>query len=155
MLMGWGPFRFTVPNYSVETIRRSLQARVEAQPVIGAKPSLHRLGPANETITLSSTFFPRHLNGGGLAQLAGVRQAVTALTPLMLVHMSGRNHNVFGRWVATSIEDEQTSFNAGGAAEMVTVTLTLIQDDRLSTRSIALGSILGAVNFGISTRLGF
>lgn len=27
MLMAWGPFRFTVPNYSVETIRRSLEAR--------------------------------------------------------------------------------------------------------------------------------
>ncbi|THK38642.1 phage tail protein [Ensifer sp. MPMI2T] len=155
MLMGWGPFRFTVPNYSVETIRRSLQARVEPQPVIGAKPTLHRLGPNNETISLESTFFPYHFNGRGLAQLAGVRQAVNAVTPLMLVHMNGSLHNVFGRWVATSVDDEQTFFNAFGAAERVSVTLSLMQDDRLSSRSIALESVLSAVNFGLSVRLGF
>lgn len=155
MLMGWGPFRFTVPNYSVETIRRSLQARVEPQPVIGARPTLHRLGPSNETITLESTFFPYHLNGRGLSQLAGVRQAVNAVTPMMLVHMNGSLHNVFGRWIATGVDDEQTFFNARGAAERVSVTLSLIQDDRLSSRSIALDSVLGSVNFGLSVRLGF
>lgn len=44
MLMAWGSFRFTVPNYSVETIRRSLQPRAEANPIIGAAPLIHRLG---------------------------------------------------------------------------------------------------------------
>ncbi len=32
MLMAWGPYRFTVPNYSVETLTRSIVSRVEAQP---------------------------------------------------------------------------------------------------------------------------
>lgn len=44
MLMAWGPFRFTVPNYSVETISRSLSPRMEEQPIIGAAPLMHRLG---------------------------------------------------------------------------------------------------------------
>ncbi len=29
MLMAWGRFRFTVPNYSVETLRRSLEPSVD------------------------------------------------------------------------------------------------------------------------------
>lgn len=47
MLMAWGPFRFTVPNYSVETTRRSIQPRVAPQDIIGSAPTLHRLGPGN------------------------------------------------------------------------------------------------------------
>lgn len=79
MLMAWGPYRFTVPNYSVETIRRSVQPRIETQPVISAMPTVHRLGPGNEQITLQSTFHPHHLNGRGLSQLSGIRLAVNAL----------------------------------------------------------------------------
>ncbi|NKW09928.1 hypothetical protein HGG76_11490 [Ochrobactrum tritici] len=65
MLMAWGPFRFTVPNYSVETISRSLSPRMEEQPIIGAAPLLHRLGPGAEEITLSSTFHPGISMAGG------------------------------------------------------------------------------------------
>lgn len=31
MLMAWGPFRFTVPNYSVETMRRFFASESEAK----------------------------------------------------------------------------------------------------------------------------
>ncbi|SUB43713.1 Uncharacterised protein [Brucella anthropi] len=47
MLMAWGPFRFTVPNYSVETVRRSLSPRMEKRgheaPFIFGCCSLHGL----------------------------------------------------------------------------------------------------------------
>lgn len=155
MLMAWGPYRFTVPNYSVETLRRSIQPRVEPQPVIGAAPTLHRLGPGNEVVTLESTFFPHHLNGRGLTQLAGIRQAVNAVVPMMLVHFNGALHNVFGLWIATAVEDEQTSFDAQGAAQMVTTTLSLMRYDGGGGRSIALAAALGSVNFSLSMRLGF
>ncbi|EUB97317.1 P2 GpU family protein [Rhizobium sp. CF080] len=153
MLMAWGSYRFTVPNYSVETLRRSIEARVEPQNIIGAAPSLHRLGPGNEKLTLSSTFHPRHLNGRGLEQLAGVRQAVNALVPLPLVHINGAGMNIFGNWIATSVEDEQTVLDNAGTPQMVTVTMNLTRDDTSAARSMAISAVLGGINF--SVRLGF
>jgi len=150
MLMAWGPFRFTVPNYSVETIQRSIQPRVEAQPVIGAMPPVHRLGPGNETITLESTFHPRHLNGRGLAQLAGVRQAVNALTPMMLAHINGAGINIFGLWIATSINDDQTVLDASGTPQTVTASLSLMQYGGGGARGAALAAVLGGASFGAS-----
>ncbi len=156
MLMAFGPFRFTVPTYSVETLRRSVQPRVEAQPVIGALPSLHRLGPANEQITLSSTFYPHHLNGRGLAQLSGLRQAVNALQPMMLTHIDGSRPNVFGLWIATGLEDEGTLFDASGKPSQVTTTLTLLQHGggAASARSIAMGVVAGSLGIGASIGAG-
>ncbi len=154
MLMAWGPFRFTVPNYSVETIRRTIQPRVEAQPVIRATPPVHRLGPGNEAIVLESTFHPRHLNGRGLAQLAGVRQAVNALTPMMLAHINGAGINIFGVWIATSIEDEQTLLDTAGTPQAVTTSLNLMQYGGGGARGAALSAVLGAANFGASLTAG-
>ncbi|NTD85504.1 phage tail protein [Agrobacterium tumefaciens] len=153
MLMAWGPYRFTVPNYSVETLRRSLEPRVEPQPIIGIAPSIHRLGPSNEKVSLSSTFHPRHLNGRGLTQLAGVRAAANNLSPLPLVHINGAGQNIFGNWICTSIEDEQTIFDTAGTPQQVTVTMSLSRDDKTSARSIAISAVVAGIDFTV--RLGF
>lgn len=165
MLMAWGPFRFTVPNYSVETIRRSLSPRMEEQPVIGAAPLLHRLGPGAEEITLESTFHPRHFNGRGLAQLAGVREAVNALVPLHLVHVNSAGQNIFGQWLATSISNEETVFDTAGTPQTVTVTLTMKRYDQSAARMAALSLSAGGItlsggigaggSLSVSLRLGF
>lgn len=151
MLMAWGPFRFTVPNYSVETIRRTLQSRAEPQAVIGAAPLLHRTGPGNEEIVLESTFHPRHFNGRGLQQLQGVRQAVNAQAPLQLVHINSAGHNIFGQWLATSINNEETLFDTAGTPQTVTVTLNLTRYDQSNARMIAMSAALG----GLSVSAGF
>ncbi len=122
MLMGWGPFRFTVPAYSVEELNRRMSARVYSQPVVGRRPTTHLLGPGEETITLASTFHPHHLNRAGMALLLAVRAAVTANEPLILVHVGGL---VFGRWVGTDISDGQSLFAVGGTPNTVTVSLSL------------------------------
>lgn len=166
MLMAWGPFRFTVPNYSVETIRRSIQPRISPQPIIGAAPTLHRLGPGSEEITLESTFHPRHLNGNGLSQLAGVRQAVNMLTPMQLVHVNGAGMNIFGAWIATSISNEETTLDHSGTPQTVSVTLGMTRYDQSSARMIAMSMAIGGlslsagvgfggVSFSASLRLGF
>lgn len=125
MLMAWGPFRFTVPTYAVEAIQRSVQPRIEAVPIIQAMPSLHRLGPGNPSISLQSTFHPYHLNGRGLAQLSGVREAVNAMVAFPLCASNG---GVFGMWVATSMNDEQELFDANGTPATVQTTLEMMQD---------------------------
>lgn len=156
MLMAWGPYRFTVPNYSVETLRRSAQPRVEAQPVIGRRPPIHKLGPGNDTVTLESTFHPHHFNGNGLAQLSAIRQAVNSMESLQLIHMNGNGINVLGSWVATGLEDEHTMFAPDGTAEVVTVSLSLMCDDDSTARAIALSAISSTLNFsaGGSLNLG-
>ena len=154
MLMAWGPFRFTVPNYSVETVRRSIQPRSEEQPVIGALPPIHRLGPGNEGITLESTFHPRHFNGRGLAQLAGVRQAVNAQVPLQLVHINGAGMNIFGLWLATSIENEETVLDHMGTPQTVNATLALMQYGGSMARSIAMSTVLGGISFSGGLNIG-
>ncbi|MEN5275748.1 phage tail protein [Brucella sp. TWI432] len=165
MLMAWGPYRFTVPNYSVETISRSVTPRMSEQAVIGAAPLLHRLGPASEEITLSSTFHPRHFNGRGLAQLAGVREAANAQTPLQLVHMNPAGQNIFGQWLATSVSNEETLFDTAGVPQTITVTLALKRYDKsparmaaiaLSAGGISLSGNIGADNtLNVSLRIGF
>lgn len=162
MLMAWGPYRFTIPNYSVESISRSVQPRVEEQSIIQAAPTLHKLGPGLEVITLESTFHPRHLNGRGLTQLAGVTQAVNSMQSLPLVHINGAGHNIFGQWVGMSIENKQDVLDHVGTPQTVTVTMTL-KPDSSPARAIALAAILsgslsgniGGLSFGISLELGF
>lgn len=138
MLMAWGPFRFTIPTYSVEAIQRSVQPRLEAVPVIQAMPSIHRLGPGNPTISLRSTFHPQHLNGRGLAQLSGVQAAVNAMAAYPLCSVNG---GVFGFWVATQLSDEQEMFDASGTPSTVQATLELMQEGSSMARSIAMGLV--------------
>ena len=149
MLMGWGPFRFTVPTYSVESLNRAMSSRVASQPVIGARPPTHLLGPNEETITLQSTFYPHHLNRMGLAQLTGVRQAVASQTPHILVHVGG---GIFGRWVARDISDEQTMFDTRGVPQCITVSMTMVY--YVSGLGLAAGP-QGSIGFGALAPLGF
>lgn len=153
MLMAWGPFRFTVPAYSVERISRTTTPRLAEQPVIGAAPPIHRLGPGNEEISLQSTFHPHHLNGRGLAQLSGVRQMVNSLTPQMLVHINGASLNIFGLWIATSMNDEQELFDVRGTPGTVTTTLAMKRYGDSGGRGIAIEAV---VSIAAGTmRLGF
>jgi uncharacterized protein len=122
MLMALGPFRFTIPTYSVEDIQRSMSARIAQQEVIGARPRTHLLGPGVETITLSSTFYPFHLNGAGLAQLEGMRAACAACRPLIFLSVAGR---VFGLWVIKEVSEGLTLFSPHGVPQQVTVNMTM------------------------------
>ena len=143
MLMGWGPFIFTVPTFSVDGMSRALTSRVEPQPVIGMAPPLHLLGANNATITLRSTFYPHHLNGGGLAQLAAIRSAIEAGQALPLAAANGAVPNIFGMWVGTSVESGEESFDAAGTPQTVNATLTLVQEGGAfaAARSIATGLV--------------
>jgi phage protein U len=124
-LMRLGPFIFAIPTFSFEELSRKVSGRVESQMVIGSPPPTHRLGPGEETITLTSTLYPYHLNGGGLGQLEGVRGACQAQTAMMMVSQSGL---VFGRWVIREVGDGQTFFHPrSGIPQRVEVNLALLR----------------------------
>ncbi len=122
MLMALGPFRFTVPTFTADTLDRQTSGRVAHQNVIGAPPPTHLLGPGPSTMTLNTTFHPLHLNRAGGLMLDAVRAACALQTPLMFVSIVGR---VFGRWVIESVDSSETLFAPNGRAQTVTATLKL------------------------------
>lgn len=119
-----GPFFFSIPTFSVEAIRRNVESRVSPQNVIGAKPITHLLGPGQETISFTSTFYPFHMNKGGVAMLEGVKAACRAQVPLMLVVATGF---VFGRWVITTVGEVQSEIGIGGIPQKHEVEMTLTE----------------------------
>lgn len=123
-LMQMGSFVFSIPTYSFESLKRQTSSRAESQMVIGAAPPTHLLGPGEETVQLTSTFYPRHFNAGGLAQLQGIRQACFDQTPMMLVSIGGV---VYGRWVIKEVGDEQKLFHPNGDPQQVDVDMTLLR----------------------------
>ena len=123
-LMQLGGFVFEIPTYAFESLKRDVSSRAESQMVVGAAPPTHLLGPGEETISLTSTFYPFHLNGGGLGQLEGVRQACRDQTPMMMVSSSGLVH---GRWVIRSVGDTQEYFHPNGLPQKVDVDMTLVR----------------------------
>lgn len=129
MLTAWGGFIFKVRTFPIDQVSRSVKARIAPQPVIGARPILHRLGPDTETITLQSKFMPLHLNKGGLPLLTALQSAVAnaVSAPLVtLVPVLGRN--IFGVWIASDIQVEETVYAPNGAPQVVSATMTLMRD---------------------------
>jgi phage protein U len=122
--MRLGAFVFDIPTYSFESLQRSVSGRAESQMVIGAPPPIHLLGPGEETVSFTSTFFPFHLNGAGLAQLEGLRAACQAQTPMMMVSIGGV---IFGRWIIRSVGDGQSFFHPNGAPQKVDVDMSLVK----------------------------
>lgn len=123
-LMALGPFRFSVPTYSIEEMDRSLDSRVAPQPIIQGAPRHHLLGPGDETIKLKSTFYPFHLNGGGLGQLEGVRAACRAQSVMPLI---GANGVRYGSFVIEAVDNNDTYYHPNGTAQKIETNLFLIR----------------------------
>ncbi|MBC6714806.1 phage tail protein [Aurantimonas sp. DM33-3] len=122
MLMALGPFRFTVPTFTVDTRDRSTSGRIAHSEVIGADQPTHLLGPGPSTITLSTTFHPMHLNRAGGAMLEAVRLACAMQTPLTFVSILGA---IFGRWIIESVDSGETQYAPNGQPQTVTATIKL------------------------------
>ena len=122
MLMALGPFRFTVPTFTVDNLDRQVSGRIADQNVIGAAPPTHLLGPSSQSITLSTTFHPLHFNRAGGIMLDAVRLASELQTPLMLISILGR---IFDRWIIESVDSGETMWAANGTAQTVTATIKL------------------------------
>jgi len=123
-LMRLGSFVFGVPTFSYEGLSRKVSARVESQPVIGAAPPTHLLGRNADTLSLTCTFYPFHLNGAGLLQLRGMQEAVKAQTPMMFVSVGGM---VFGRWIITDIDEQQSHIHRSGTPQQVDANINLVE----------------------------
>lgn len=127
VLMGYGPFRFSIESFGYEKLTRKFEANIEAQKIIGARPSLHRTGWGTETISLGATFHPNHLPGnGGLAQLAGLRASVGLSMPLVGNRVAVGD--MFDAWALKSVENEESEIWIDGVGQAITVAIEIMYD---------------------------
>jgi phage protein U len=136
VLMGYGPFRFSIDSFGYEKLTRKFEANIEAQKIIGARPSLHRMGWAAETISLGATFHPNYLPGNtGLAQLAGLRASVGLSLPLLGNRIAVGD--VFGLWALKSVQNEESEIWIDGVGQAITVAIELMHDGPRRPPSVA------------------
>lgn len=129
VLMGLGPFRFSMRTMAYDELQRKLDVRAESQMIIGARPSIHYLGPGDETVTLSGTYYPYFISGRGLSQLQAMYTAAAAGVPLMMASGGGR---VFGRFMIRSIDNADTYLLRNGAPQKIEFSCTLVRDGGLA-----------------------
>lgn len=144
ILMAYGGFRFSMDTFSFEKLARSMEARLEAQNVIGARPSLHKMGFGLEKVSFSSTFFPFHLpNNQGLTQVSAMRRAVGESFPLVAVRAQAADYT--GMWALHSISETKSEIHPNGEGQKIEVELELYFDGQGSGG----GGMLGAgMNLG-------
>jgi phage protein U len=136
ILMGYGPYRFEIASFAYEKLKRKHEARIEAQKIIGGRPSLHKMGFEVETISFTSTFFPHHLPGNtGLSQLAGLRSAVGTSMPLVGNRVAFGD--MFGRWALKSLEDGHEEIFVDGVGQKIEVSMELLFDGKGRTPGAA------------------
>lgn len=122
MRHGLGPFRFDVRNAPLTSLKRDSDYRWAAQERALRAPGMQFLGPGEDQITLSATVYPLVLSPGGINQIAGLRSAARTGARYPLVAISGE---VFGLWVITGIEEEQTYFAPTGEPQKIECSISL------------------------------
>lgn len=142
VLMGLGPFRFSLSTFSYDEIKRKAEARVEAVKIIGSRPSLHLAGLEVEKVTFKSVFHPMHLPGNtGLYQVAAMRASL-GMSYSFVGNRVGIG-DVLGRWLIQSVEETQTEIFVDGLGQAVEVEVELQYDGR--SRSVSAASAIASL----------
>ena len=121
VLMGLGPWRFSVPGQSYDRISRDFEYRWEPQLRIGSRPSQHWLGPGEEIVEIRGIIYPHY--SGGYDQLNAMRGAAMTNVPYGLANAKGI---YFGPWCIRGIRDEQEYFHPNGDPRKVEFGISLV-----------------------------
>jgi phage protein U len=122
---GDSTFTFSTGTAAYESLQRSTSWEWPAQARVGAYPAHQYTGPAAETITLPGVIYPAHRDAGA-GRLDRLRALAAKGDPQPLADGSG---NSLGRWVITSLTEDQSNFLPGGAPRKQTFTLNLTRYD--------------------------
>lgn len=120
VMMWLGPFRFGASGPSHQRATQSSAYRWEAVPLVGRRPALHYLGPAEEELTLDGTIHP-HFRGG-LRQIDGMRAQASLGLPMLMGDGLGF---VLGHWVIIGVEDTKSVLMADGSPRQIDFSLKL------------------------------
>ncbi len=123
VLLGVGPYRFSVPELNYHQLDRRFRYRWVPQEVIGQRPRQQFLGPGLETVRLEGTIYPDDPRfGNGFAQLNDMRREAMAGRPRGVASNLGRYDGV---WVIEEISDVQSYMKKDGLPRKVTFTIGL------------------------------
>jgi len=121
VLMGLGPFRFSVPGLSHNQLSRRYNYRWVPQWRIGRRPAEQFLGPGEEEVRIHGIIYPWAY--GGYDQLEGMRGYAEGGIPSGLASAGGV---FFGLWCIRAITDEQEYFLPDGTPRRVEFDLDLV-----------------------------
>lgn len=110
IMMGLGPFRFSLSTAAYQALERSDEYRWVSQDRIGRHPAMQFVGAGHTSFLLSGTIYPAFR--GGLGQLNAMRAIASLGQPNMLVSGLGR---IFGLFVILGVDETQTFFLDNGA----------------------------------------
>ena len=116
VLMGLGPFRFSINSAILQRIARRYPFRHVDQELVGRAPGSQFLGPGVERVQLPCLIYPVFLPGSGLSQIEAMRKAGVSGQPLMLVAGTGR---VLGNYTIRDVDDSREHLLPGGIAQKV------------------------------------
>lgn len=147
LMMLWGRFPFGIATAAFQELNRTTNWRWPAQELFGQMPTRQYVGPGDETITLPGVIYPEFR--GGTGQIQKMRDIADQGVPQVLVDGRG---NILGKWVATSINEQQSVFSGFGIPlkQEFTITLERVPDPAsgniiLKALSAKLGVDLSAI----------
>lgn len=121
VMMGFGPYRFSLNTSAYQQLRRRIDYRWQAQNRLGTAAAMQYIGPGQDEITLEGSIYP-HFKGG-LKQIHEMKMVADLGEPLMLIDGLG---NIWGHWVIASIEETQEVFLDNGTPRKISFQLSLI-----------------------------
>ena len=124
VMMALGPYRFSIASAAYQSLQRRAAYNWSSIERIGASPARQYVGPAGETISLEGVIYPSF--SGGLGQVDKMRLTAGLGLPLPLIEGRGR---VLGFWSIIGVDEGQTIFERGGAAQRIEFGLELERYD--------------------------
>ena len=122
-----GGYIFDMDSASVLKSSRKTSYAWAKQKHIGSLRQLHFLGPEDDSIQLSGTFYPHHR--GGLEQMNKLRVEAGQGKPLRLVYTDSKIGQNLGHWVIKQISEDRTLFLANGIPLKISFNINLWRYD--------------------------
>ncbi len=157
-MLSVGPFDFGLTSAAYNALNRKHSWRWTKVERLGVKPASQFIGPDAGEMTVKGIIYAELLVGPqmvGTRQVERMRMVADQGEPLYVIDGRG---NVFGRWVITSVEEDQSIFVAHGAARKQEFTVSLQEYGGTSATGftnftggfdVAIGSLSGFNALGI------
>lgn len=118
MALGIHVFGMSLTNF--QSLKNNLAIRWPANKPVGAAPIYQFLGRDDQQVTLSGLIFPEWV--AGYQGLAALREAAAAGGVHSLASALG---DVFGNWIISGVESDESAFNRSGTPRKVEFSLSL------------------------------
>jgi len=125
-MLALGPFAFGVSTAGYEKLQRSMQFKHAAAVRVGERDAYQKLGPGEESITISGTVAPEVT--GTLSSITRLEEMGRGGEAYVLVDGAGY---VYGVYHIDSLQTDQSNHMADGTPRKVDFSLTLTRDDSL------------------------